>query len=414
MLEIKSQHVMNLQKLFGVSEMEMKALSISLLTLMVISSMAFVVQASGSSFSTPVNLGPGFDPNVQSVGNHVYVAWTDKSGGIFFRASSDGGQSWGNTLRVGSGGQYPIMSASGNQVYMVWASAGLNFVNSSDNGATWSKPHKLVSNGITPFIASKGALVSVVYLGGSGGSYVMSSSNSGGTWTTPFEYSNGPEPQIAMSGTNIYVSADALDRSHIQFAVSHDSGKTWKINALEGGSESWVVATGSNVYAVWETKGTNSVVWFMSSSNNGDKLATKIISTGIPDAWNPMINAMGNSVWVGIQAFGAKTQNWMLTSMDGGVTFTSKSLTGLGHTDGFIFNIATTDGINVFAMWVQASSSTSIVLAAYSPDGGSTWSVVNVGQSDPNNDVAIGSISSNGAHGLAAWQNSSAIWFSNS
>ena len=115
---------------------------------------------------------------------------------------------------------------------------------------------------------------------------------------------------------------------------------------------------------------------------------------------------------MGIQAFGAKTENWMLTSTDGGATWRSKSLTGLGHIDGFLFGIATSDGGNVFAMWLQKSTGSKWeVLAAYSSYGGSSWSVGTVGPSDPNNDVAIGSISSNGAHGYATWQRSNSIWF---
>ena len=333
-----------------------------------------ISQASGTTFSSPLKLVSGSDPNVRSVGSHVYVAWTDGSKGIMFRSSADGGHTWSSEIEVGSGGQYPIMSANGNNVYLVWSSGGLNFISSPDNGATWSKPIKLSPDGaITPFIASNGAFVSVVYLSKAAGgqSYVTSSSNSGLTWTTPFQFSNGPEPQIAISGSNVYVIADNVDKSHVQFAVSHDSGATWKISSVDSGSEPWIVVTGSNVYAAWETKGISSVIWFMSSFDNGNTLSTKIISTAIPDAWNPMINAVGNTVWVGIQAFGAKTENWMLTSTDGGATWSSKSLTGLGHTDGFLFGIATSDGSNVFAMWLQKGTGSKWeVLVAYSSDGG--------------------------------------------
>ena len=375
----------------------------------------FTAHASGNSFSSPVNLGTGFDPNVQSSGSNVYVAWTDKNNGIEFRASGNGGTTFGSTIKVGSGGQYPIMSVTGNHIYMVWSSGGIMFASSADMGATWSTPIKLSPGGaITPYIASNGALVAVVYLSSanSGASYVLASGDGGASWTKPFQFSNGPEPQAAISGSNIYAIADDINKAHVQFAVSHDSGKNWKISSLNPGSEPWIVATGSCVYAVWETKGHNSVVWFLSSTNNGDSVSTKIISSNIPDAWNPMINAIGKTVWVGIQAFVSKTENWMLRSTDGGVSWSSTSLTGLGHTNGFVFNIATTDGTNVFAMWLQKQTgSTWRVEVAYTSDGGSSWSTTNVGQSDPNNDVAVGSLSSNGSHGFAAWQQNSAIWF---
>ena len=210
--------------------------------------------------------------------------------------------------------------------------------------------------------------------------------------------------------------SDDVNKGNVILGVSHDSGAHFKITPLAHGSEPWVVATGSNLYAAWETKGTGSVVWFLSSPDNGNTLTTKIISTGILDAWNPMIDAVGNSVWVGIEAFGSHPQNWMLTSINGGKNFSSTSLTGLGFVDGFVFSLPTTDGTNVFAMWLQEQSSTTWnVMVAYSSNGGTTWSAAAIiGQADPNNDVAIGSMASNGAHGFAAWQQNSAIWFASS
>jgi hypothetical protein len=206
--------------------------------------------------------------------------------------------------------------------------------------------------------------------------------------------------------------SDSATKAHVQFAVSHNSGKTFTMSSLAAGSEPWIVATGSNVYAAWETKGHQSKVWFLSSTDSGTHLNTKVISNNMPDSWNPMVQAIGSKVWVGIQELGGKAQNWILTSTNGGSTLTSKSLTGTGHEDGFIFNIATTDGTNVFAMWLQNSGSSWNAMVAYSGNGGSTWSVANIGQSDANNDVARGSISSNGASGFAAWQHNSATWFS--
>src|SRR5579871_6048143 len=113
----------------------MKPLSVSILAVLFISSFALVSHAAVPTFSPPVKLGAGFDPNVQSVGSNVYVAWTDKSGGIMFAASTNGGNSFSAAIKVGSGGQYPIMSAEGNNVYIVWASNGINFVASTSNGA---------------------------------------------------------------------------------------------------------------------------------------------------------------------------------------------------------------------------------------------------------------------------------------
>ena len=57
-----------------------------------------VLAASAPVFSTPVNLSndpaSAQDPIVQNVGNQVYVAWTERSGGIRFRESPNGGLTW--------------------------------------------------------------------------------------------------------------------------------------------------------------------------------------------------------------------------------------------------------------------------------------------------------------------------------
>jgi hypothetical protein len=386
-----------------------------LISFLMITAIAPRAAAAGNSFGTPMVLGPGFNPNLQSVGNNVYVAWTDKSNGIWFTASSNNGQNFGSPIKLGNGGNYPIVSASGGFVYVVWSAGGIWFTASSDNGAHWSDPIKVSLGGaITPYIASNGGLVSVVYLVPTEGSFVTASTDGGNTWTSPHQYSNGPEPQIAISGDNIYVMADKLDRSHAQFSVSHDSGKTWQATTnLPGGSEEWIVATGSNVYAVWETKSPKSVIWFMSSTDYGKTLKTRIISGTMPDAWNPMINAIGNNVWVGIQEFGSETQNWVLTSTDGGASFSATSVSGTGHNNGFIFNIPTTDGANVYAMWIENGSKNNATVAS-SSDGGKTWETNSVGQSDPNKDVAIGDIAASGAHGFAVWQYNSQIYFTSS
>src|ERR1700730_17298317 len=160
----------------------MRSISISTSSMVVLAILVMptlLVSASGGAFTIPVNLGAGFNPNVQSAGSNVYVAWTDKSAGIMFRSSSNGGQSWNTIVKVGSGGQFPIISATGGHIYIVWSSGGINFVSSANGGVNWSKPMKISpAGGIPPYVASDGAFVSVVFnQGSSSTSYVTSSSD---------------------------------------------------------------------------------------------------------------------------------------------------------------------------------------------------------------------------------------------
>ena len=98
--------------------------------LSVVHSFSFAVTP---TFSTPINLsndsGNARFPNVQNDGTNVYVSWTEQSGGILFRAGSDGGSSWSPptsspALKLSpSGGvaSYPLMAEYGQYVYIVWS-----------------------------------------------------------------------------------------------------------------------------------------------------------------------------------------------------------------------------------------------------------------------------------------------------
>src|ERR1700680_3221720 len=104
------------------------------LCFVLLSSTAQSVFASNSVvFSSPLNLSndafSAKEPNVQNVGSHVYVAWTESSRGIFFRSSPDNGTTWSPPLgsqatklsMKGGTAQYPLMAAVGSDVYVVWS-----------------------------------------------------------------------------------------------------------------------------------------------------------------------------------------------------------------------------------------------------------------------------------------------------
>jgi hypothetical protein len=377
-----------------------------------------ILAVHSSAFSSPMNLSSDSNvvqyPNVQSIGSFVYVAWSESSHGIFFKASSTSGSGFSSSLKIGSSGSAPLISATGSDVYVVWSQgSNVEFVSSTNKGVSFTA-QKTLHAGITPAIASDGSTVAVAYAS-STASYVETSSNGGAAWGTPFKYASGPEPEVVVSGTNIYAVADSSSRMFVPFAVSHNSGATWIVkNMGHSGSEAFVATAGSNVYAVWETKGTSSTVWFLSSTDNGNTVSTKEISSALPDSWNPAIAAMGSSVWVGIQEHpgGSKAQIWILTSTNNGASFSTPVLTSTsGLDDSYPFQVTTTDGVNVFMMWSEHTSTTTwSTMVASSSNGGSSWSTTNVSnnpsgtQAGNNNDLATASIASQGAHAFAAWQ----------
>jgi hypothetical protein len=414
--------------------------SLGFSSLFVNASASAVLSTPSVSFNSPVNLsndtGKAQFPDVVNVGSHVYAAWTEGSRGIMFRASSNNGSTWSPpvskpAIRISwKGGtcQYPLLSANGSNVYATWSQSfgnttGLQLfeATSANYGASFSNATKLTSsyspNGwITPVIASWGQNVYIVYSGMGKNSYVISSNNAGTTWSSPYHFAVTFEPEVAVVGNNVYATADG-----IQFAVSHDAGHTWTktLNQRYMGDEPMIAASGKYVYIVSQSKTTNGTIWIIISSNNGTTFSNRHVLNGsVTNNWGPMIGAHGASLWVAWHNYpgGIRAQEWITTSSNYGVSWsTPQSLSGSGHWVGWPWEIASTDGKNVYTMWpeqVTSSPNYWIVRASYSSDGGTTWSPqpgMNVsqnsnGEAAPENDLADAAISSYGSSAFAVWQ----------
>jgi hypothetical protein len=105
------------------------------------------------SFDPTINLsnttGRSSSPAVSASGNNVYVVWDDDTSGnyeILYRKSADGGASFGGTVNLSNTSGYsasPAVSASGSQnVYVVWMDHSLGnfdilFRGSTDDGASF-------------------------------------------------------------------------------------------------------------------------------------------------------------------------------------------------------------------------------------------------------------------------------------
>jgi hypothetical protein len=90
-----------------------------------------VIKASnnnGSTFGETIALTNEADsPVLSSSGDNVYVAWTNSSG-LFFTSTGDRGSNFENQINVGSSGAYPIVlriDSSENNVYVAWSQLNL-------------------------------------------------------------------------------------------------------------------------------------------------------------------------------------------------------------------------------------------------------------------------------------------------
>ena len=230
---------------------------------------ALKVSPSGGSTQFPVMISADGYQNVSK--GDVYVAWSQTVSGIlqaFVGVSNDNGTSFKATQLSQLGGITPSIAAWGHDAYVSWYQnsncpnlngSGCLWVSSSTNdGAMWSAPllltkssggeEQLVASNHTAYFIADGVYFSATYNDGLNwtapivlyGIYLYGSGCP--TLSSPCVYSFGREPWIAASGSNVYVTFNAIDLAsppnasglgssnpiyRIYGLTSNDNGSTW-------------------------------------------------------------------------------------------------------------------------------------------------------------------------------------------
>jgi hypothetical protein len=260
---------------------------------------------------------------VAAYGQNVYVVWEDTALGneeIFFRASTDGGLTFGVTQNLsmdGGDSDDPNIYAYGQNVYVVWnafdSSTGTReilFKASTDGGLTFGVTQNLSNNTAGTSDSSKIAAyeqnVYVVWentvLGNESEILFRASTDGGLTFGVTQNLSNTNEfsinPSIATFGQNVYVAwqDNILGNSEIFFRSSIDNGQTFGIaenlSANNASSERPDIGVaGQNVYVVWTNDpDINREIFFRASTDGGQIFR---------DIQNISMN-LGNSILPGI------------------------------------------------------------------------------------------------------------------
>ena len=167
----------------------------------------------------------------------MHVVWLDDTdhGGlgdnydVFFSTSIDNGNSFSkatNLSRIGGVGVSPKIATSGSYVYVTWFAGAFPdyevfLTRSTDNGATFAHPVNLSSNvGLSsnPQIAVSGTNVYVVWqdkttgneeIAGRWDAFLRTSADNGATFGNGVNLSNNGSsngPQIAVSDSDVYVT----------------------------------------------------------------------------------------------------------------------------------------------------------------------------------------------------------------
>jgi len=271
----------------------------------------------GTSFSSPKNLstnldGPALFPQVEAIGNNVYVVWQDETpdkGRIRFRASNDNGNDFSITRVLSQENEVnansPQLSVSENAIYVVWEDNSRSGNNSSknfdllfrvgiDGGSTFTNTKILTKNpgdSFDPRTATSGENMYAVWEDNTAGDDTSLNwevrfrgvlYNGENTTDTKILSENIGEvadfPQIAASESNLYVVwSDLFIRTYpgmfeIFFTYSKDEGRNFSqavnLSSNQGSSVlPRIAASEDHAYIVWsDTTTGNGDIYFRSVS----------------------------------------------------------------------------------------------------------------------------------------------------
>jgi hypothetical protein len=271
----------------------------------------------GTSFSVPKNLstnldGPALFPQVEAIGNNVYVVWQDETpdkGRIRFRASNDNGNDFSITRVLSQENEVnansPQLSVSERAIYVVWEDNSRSGNNSSknfdllfrvgiDGGSTFTNTKILTKNpgdSFDPRTATSGENMYAVWEDNTAGDDTSLNwevrfrgvlYNGENTTDTKILSENIGEvadfPQIAASESNLYVVwSDLFIRTYpgmfeIFFTYSKDEGRNFSqavnLSSNQGSSVlPRIAASEDHAYIVWsDTTTGNGDIYFRSVS----------------------------------------------------------------------------------------------------------------------------------------------------
>jgi len=251
--------------------------------------------------------------------NNVYMVWQDSVPGnnkrnydIFFKKSIDGGALFSKEINLSNNNgfsEHPQISASENNVYIVWAddtyaNRAIFFTKSTDGGNTFGSPINLSNNtgdSHNQEIVSFGDNIYIVWQDKpsvektSSNIFSKSSTDGGITFSRTFNLSNNANdysfPKVAAYNDHVYVlwnveesekNTNKADKG-LFFVKSFDQGssfgETIRLNHPEQEfGEAQIGASGQDVYVVWGGPHLNTVnnLFFTKSKDSGETFSDPV------------------------------------------------------------------------------------------------------------------------------------------
>ena len=286
--------------------MKTKKIFCVVLAVFLISSAGLLGQTWDSPNRLTWNLGFSVMP-VVGVDFHdmVYVVWVDSAPGvdeIYFKRSIDQGSSWGAMKRLTWNTTYsdsPYLAIGpGKTLNVVWteymgtsAAGDIFYKNSSDSGNTWSPTQRLTwSSDDTRYPAASVDSSGNLYVlwredlsGNNMEIYLKKSTNSGANWSAiqriTWNSGDSRSPHIATdSSNNIHIvwCDDSSGDFEILYKKSTNGGTNWSANKRItwssglSGNPFIAAASGNNLYIVWKDNVSgNDEIYCKKSTNSG-------------------------------------------------------------------------------------------------------------------------------------------------
>ena len=297
-------------------------------------------------------------PQVAAWKNNVYVVWsestqssTDNNYDIYFKASSDGGITFGGSINLSdnpSFSEHPQIAAVENNVYVVW----------TDN----TSGHKEV---LFRMSTNQGTAFGKVI-------------------TISDENVIAYHPEITASGTNVFVIWNNLDAdkgNHILLRHGIDGGSTFdsKIQIGAGVNDSFpkVAADDTNFFVVWDVNGydNNTKVVYKNGQDNNVSLNDKIVDLNQgKNGGEPQILSKDNYIlvfWTSNRQIEGN-ELYSVKSDDFGISFGNIVKVSNGIKSSNVETVMVDN--NLFVVWQESVHDAEEILLKKSTDRGITFS----------------------------------------
>jgi len=268
------------------------------------------------------------EPSISGFGSNIHLVWLDTRDGnweIYYKNSSNGGNSWSIDKRLTNNPSYsysPCISVSSSNIYIVWVderdgNAEIYYKKSNDGGNTWGNDLRLTNNPNTstnPSIWSYGSNIHVVWQDNRDGNweiYYKRSNDGGNTWSSDLRLTSNPYnslyPSIYGFSSNIYIVwVDDRDGNYeIYYKKSNDGGNTWgnDLRLTNNPQESFypcIFVSGLNVHVTWtDSRDGNKEIYYKNSIDGGNTWGQDIRLTDNPNtSQNSFLFASGTKVHI--------------------------------------------------------------------------------------------------------------------